>query len=335
MRRLALLKSVFFITRSRRGAWHVRAAAVFFLALATVTSQSHAGPSVGISISDVLAPGRRRGHDQFCIHCGALGPQHEVRPGEICDRGRHREDGGRRLRCDQRPTDLSEGHHESADHGQGERRRPERTTRNVLCGAERREKGGRHQSRGVGTILNDDAPSVPAPWNPANDATDVTTTPTLTWTSTGATSYDVLLGTSNPPPTVTSNIMVSSYVAPTLRSATTYYWQIIARNSSGSTPGPIWSFVTAVLYPGLGPDLLVRSSNLAYQGAFRVPGLLGSSAGPYAGLEWGGTALGFNPANDSLFIVGHDWYQFTAEITVETPINGPLSLLNTARALQR
>ena len=31
---------------------------------------------------------------------------------------------------------------------------------------------------------------------------------------------------------------------------------------------------------------------------------------------YGGTALAYNPAHHSLFAVGHDWYQLTAEVTI-------------------
>ncbi|HUK35377.1 MAG TPA: phospholipase D-like domain-containing protein, partial [Vicinamibacterales bacterium] len=47
-------------------------------------------------------------------------------------------------------------------------------------------------------------PTTPANPNPASGATGVGNAPTLTWTSGGATSYDVAFGTSNPPPTVST-----------------------------------------------------------------------------------------------------------------------------------
>src|SRR6185369_2693027 len=48
------------------------------------------------------------------------------------------------------------------------------------------------------------APGTPASPSPANNATGVGTTPTLTWSSSGATSYDVKFGTANPPSQVTT-----------------------------------------------------------------------------------------------------------------------------------
>ncbi len=54
----------------------------------------------------------------------------------------------------------------------------------------------------------------------------------------------------------------------------------------------------------------IQAANLSHLGSFKVP--LGSGNG----LAYGGTALGYNAANDSLFIVGHDWDQLTAEISI-------------------
>ena len=57
---------------------------------------------------------------------------------------------------------------------------------------------------------------------------------------------------------------------------------------------------------------LVTSEHLIYQGAFRLPrGTFGTSS-----FNFGGTALAFNSARNSLFIVGHDHQQHVAEISV-------------------
>jgi regulation of enolase protein 1 (concanavalin A-like superfamily) len=89
------------------------------------------------------------------------------------------------------------------------------------------------------------APGAPASPSPANAATGVSTAPTLSWSASGATSYDVAFGTSTPPPTVSTGQASASYAPPSLTGSTTYFWQIIARNGSGSTTGPLWSFTTA------------------------------------------------------------------------------------------
>lgn len=85
-------------------------------------------------------------------------------------------------------------------------------------------------------------PSGPTNPAPANGATRIGPTPTLTWSSAGATSYTIRFGSSNPPPQVATGLTGASYQPSPLYSGTTYYWQVVAVNSSGSTAGPVWSF---------------------------------------------------------------------------------------------
>jgi hypothetical protein len=59
----------------------------------------------------------------------------------------------------------------------------------------------------------------------------------------------VRLGTTNPPATVASDTTQSYYPPPELIAGTTYYWQIVAKNSDGTTVGPLWSFTTAGTAP--------------------------------------------------------------------------------------
>lgn len=74
----------------------------------------------------------------------------------------------------------------------------------------------------------------------------------------------------------------------------------------------------------------LTSTNLKYKGAFRVsPGTNWQSQ---LVLNYGGSAIGFNPANNSLFIVGHDWTQCVGEITIPTP---KTSAYNTATFIQQ
>ena len=93
------------------------------------------------------------------------------------------------------------------------------------------------------------APAAPGSPGPANGASGVAGSPTLTWTAAGATSYDVAFGTANPPPTVSGGQVAASYATSGPSASTTYFWQIVARNSSGATPGPVWSFTTAAPPP--------------------------------------------------------------------------------------
>ena len=76
---------------------------------------------------------------------------------------------------------------------------------------------------------------------------------------------------------------------------------------------------------------LLNQSDLIYEGAFRVPfGFFGDSSFGYAHGN-----LTYNPINDSLFIVGHDHQQMTAEINTPTPvISSNLNDLPTATVLQ-
>jgi hypothetical protein len=78
-------------------------------------------------------------------------------------------------------------------------------------------------------------------------------------------------------------------------------------------------------------DLRVQEGDLVYQGAFRVPqGKFGGSS-----FDYGGTALAFNPARDSLFCVGHDWQQQVAEISIpRVTRSDTLDALATASVLQ-
>ena len=89
------------------------------------------------------------------------------------------------------------------------------------------------------------APAAPGSPSPASGATGIGTTPTLTWTSSGATTYDVRLGTSSTPPPVSTGQTSASFSPGTLSNSTTYFWQVIAHNTVGTTSGPVWSFTTA------------------------------------------------------------------------------------------
>jgi hypothetical protein len=101
------------------------------------------------------------------------------------------------------------------------------------------------------TILQKSAqePAAPGSPSPAAGATAVSTTAALTWAAAGATSYDVSFGTTNPPPLVVSGTSAASYTPSTLTNATTYFWQVVARNSAGATSGPVWSFTTVTAAP--------------------------------------------------------------------------------------
>ena len=79
---------------------------------------------------------------------------------------------------------------------------------------------------------------------PAQGATGVSVNASLTWGAvSGATSYDVLFGTSPSPPFVT-NTAGTSFSPGAMSANTTYYWIITAKNAFGSTPSALWFFTT-------------------------------------------------------------------------------------------
>jgi hypothetical protein len=59
------------------------------------------------------------------------------------------------------------------------------------------------------------------------------------------------------------------------------------------------------------PPTRLHGSDLRYRGAFSLP----RPASDEKTFAYGGTALAADPSRDSLFVVGHDWYQLTAEVT--------------------
>ncbi len=87
-------------------------------------------------------------------------------------------------------------------------------------------------------------PAAPANPLPANGATGLSTSPALTWaSSSGATSYQVYLGTSVAPSLVTT-VSGASYSPGPLLAGKTYYWKVVAANTAGSTSSAVWTFTT-------------------------------------------------------------------------------------------
>ncbi len=69
---------------------------------------------------------------------------------------------------------------------------------------------------------------------------------------------------------------------------------------------------------------LVRSENLSYKGSFKLPTMSGN------GFTYGGTAISYNPANDSLFVVGHVYDQEMAEVKIPA-LGGTATVLQSLR----
>ena len=97
----------------------------------------------------------------------------------------------------------------------------------------------------ISVILDPNFPAAPSSPNPAANAFNINTGGTLSWNpSAPATSYDVSLGTTNPPTAFASSIASASVAFSGLTPNTVYFWRVSARNSAGSTPGDVWQFTT-------------------------------------------------------------------------------------------
>ena len=106
-------------------------------------------------------------------------------------------------------------------------------------------------------------PYTPSDPNPEDGATNVWIDDIVTWTggdpnSGDTVTYDVYFGTNSPPPLVDEDLTQTGYDPDTMEFATTYYWQIVSKDSQGlTTTGPIWHFTTQLEanYPPTAPDI--------------------------------------------------------------------------------
>ncbi len=93
-------------------------------------------------------------------------------------------------------------------------------------------------------------PYIPSDPQPENHATAVDVNTNLSWNggdpdSGDTVTYDICLGTTNPPPKIVSNQTGTSYDPGTMEYLTVYYWRIISWDNHGaSTQGSIWDFTT-------------------------------------------------------------------------------------------
>jgi endo-beta-N-acetylglucosaminidase D len=80
--------------------------------------------------------------------------------------------------------------------------------------------------------------------SPADGDSGVVRNVTLEWTpGNGATSSDVYLGITNPPPFIT-NVSTNYFQSTLLDANTAYYWRIDSKNQYYTTEGNVWSFTT-------------------------------------------------------------------------------------------
>jgi endonuclease/exonuclease/phosphatase family metal-dependent hydrolase len=98
-------------------------------------------------------------------------------------------------------------------------------------------------------------PAAPSLSMPSPGATGLSASVALNWGAAQyATHYDVALGTTPAPPAVSLNQTATYYQPPgPLSYNTTYYWRVTAKNSGGSTAGPLWSFTTEQAPPVVTP----------------------------------------------------------------------------------
>jgi len=103
------------------------------------------------------------------------------------------------------------------------------------------------QTFSTGPTIGNGAPSPVTVVTPVSGQSNVPIGSPLTWqAASGATSYNVSFGTSNPPPLVVSGTTALSY-SPSLAANTTYYWQVAAVNASGTTNSSVFFFSTGTI----------------------------------------------------------------------------------------
>lgn len=102
------------------------------------------------------------------------------------------------------------------------------------------------------TEINNRAPGIPGNPNPADGATGISTSPTLSWTCSDPDggdriTYKIYFDTINPPNTfMGENLIYPNAVFSDLELQRSYYWRITATDTKGAfSDGPIWRFTTA------------------------------------------------------------------------------------------
>lgn len=105
-----------------------------------------------------------------------------------------------------------------------------------------------------------DAPAAVTTPSPADGATGVSLTATLSWAAAlGATGYNVLLDAgTNPPVTVVSTNQAGlTYTPSGLTPNTLYYWRVQSVGPGGTTNGPVWAFTTELAPDGSSASVVV------------------------------------------------------------------------------
>ncbi len=113
-------------------------------------------------------------------------------------------------------------------------------------------------------------PAAPTYVSPSNGSTNNSINSDIDWNSAArATSYSVYFGTDSTPDAgeFLGNTGSTIWFLPALAYDTTYYWQIVANNSAGSTAGPVWNFRTQPApFVDLTPTAVVPDLGTYYRG---------------------------------------------------------------------
>jgi hypothetical protein len=130
--------------------------------------------------------------------------------------------------------------------------------------------------------------------SPANGQTTIAPQINLTWNATGASFYDVYLGTTNPPSTVVANVSTTTYSISNYLPNTSYFWYVVPKNGNLSAAGcvsNVSSFNTGSC----------AQNSIPSNGAGGiVPNIVYFTWFPFAGAAKYDLYLGRNPATPTL-----------------------------------
>jgi uncharacterized protein (TIGR02145 family) len=140
---------------------------------------------------------------------------------------------------------------------------------------------------------------------PADNANDVGTGSSLSWTCTDPDSdplkYDIYFGTSNPPPLVQSDATQPSYQPASMGYSTVYYWRVEAKDDHDHTRvSPLWTFSTESQGGGTGTPC-PGTASVIYEGKVYHTALIGSQCWLQENLSVGTMILSSaTPSNNSI-----------------------------------
>ena len=151
-------------------------------------------------------------------------------------------------------------------------------------------------------------PGAPANPSPANGATGIPVTTSLSWSAvSGAASYDVYFGTSSNPP-FAGNTSATSFSPGTLSSGTQYYWRVAAKNASGATTSATWTFTTATAGGSTFTPIRVYTGWRAYTDP---SGQVWSADTGYTGGRYGETSASISNTSTPVLYQYERWGDFT------------------------